>query len=44
LPGGTLADFAAGAVLRQLTKSFEYRRRKLPEILAVAARQAAQKA
>ncbi|KAA6459766.1 SRPBCC family protein [Acidobacteria bacterium AB60] len=44
LPGGVLGDFAAGAVLKQLAKSFEYRKKRLPEILSVAARQAAQRA
>ena len=44
LPGGVFGDFAARAVLKQLAKSFEYRKKRLPEILAVAARQAAQRA
>jgi ligand-binding SRPBCC domain-containing protein len=44
LPGGIFGDFAARAVLKQFAKSFEYRRKRLPEILAVVARQAAQRA
>jgi ligand-binding SRPBCC domain-containing protein len=44
LPGGIFGNLAAGAVLKQLAKSFEYRRKRLPEILAIAARQAVQKA
>jgi len=43
LPGGILGDFAARSVLKQLAKSFEFRQKKLPEILAIAARQAAQR-
>jgi ligand-binding SRPBCC domain-containing protein len=44
LPGGPFGNFAANAVLKQLTKSFEYRRKRLPEILAIASRQAVQRA
>jgi ligand-binding SRPBCC domain-containing protein len=43
LPGGIFGNFAAGAVLKQLTKSFEYRQKRLPEILAIAQRQAVQR-
>lgn len=44
MPGGAFGDFAARAVLKQLAKSFEYRQKRLPEILAIAARQAVQRA
>jgi ligand-binding SRPBCC domain-containing protein len=44
MPGGIFGDFAARAMLKQLAKSFEYRKKRLPEILAVASRQATQRA
>jgi ligand-binding SRPBCC domain-containing protein len=43
LPGGIFGNLAAGAVLKQLAKSFEYRQKRLPEILAIAQRQAGQR-
>lgn len=44
MPGGILGDFAAGAVLKQLARSFEYRQKGLAEILSIAARQAVRRA
>ena len=44
MPGGIVGDLAAGAVWKQLARSFEYRQKRLAEILAVAARQAVQRA
>jgi ligand-binding SRPBCC domain-containing protein len=40
LPGGVFGNVAAGAVWKQLAKSFEFRRKRLAEVLAIAARQA----
>ncbi len=44
LPGGVFGNIAAGSVWKQLSSSFEYRRKRLPEVLAIASRQAAQRA
>jgi len=41
LPGGIFGDLAAGSVWIQLRKSFEFRHKRLPEILQIATRQAA---
>ncbi len=43
LPGGVLGALAAGKVWRQLEGSFAYRQKRLPEVLAAASRQAAQR-
>jgi ligand-binding SRPBCC domain-containing protein len=43
LPGGVFGGLAAGLVGKQLEKSFEYRQKRLPEVLAAAARQAMQR-
>ncbi len=43
LPGGVFGSLARGVVRRQLEKSFEYRQKRLPEVLAAAARQAMQR-
>jgi ligand-binding SRPBCC domain-containing protein len=43
LPFGVLGQLSAALVRRQLEKSFEHRQQRLPEILAVAARQAAKR-
>ena len=40
LPGGIFGNLAAGSVWDQLAKSFEFRRKRLPEVLAIASRQA----
>jgi ligand-binding SRPBCC domain-containing protein len=40
LPGGLLGRLAAGQVWKQLQQSFVFRQQRLPEILAIAARQA----
>lgn len=42
LPGGLLGRLAAGQVWKQLQQSFAFRHQRLPEILAIASRQAAQ--
>ena len=44
MAGGVFGDFTARAVLKQLAKSLEYRKTRLPEILAIAARQAVKRA
>lgn len=44
LPGGIFGDITAGSISKQLAISFEYRKKRLPEILAIAARQAVQRA
>jgi len=44
LPFGAAGALANPAVTRQLERTFAYRRQRLPEILAAAARQAAQRA
>lgn len=44
LPTGFLGPLLAGRVWRQLEESFAYRRKKLPEVLGAAAKQAVQKA
>jgi ligand-binding SRPBCC domain-containing protein len=44
LPGGVFGNLAAGSVWKQLANSFEYRQKRLPEVLAIASRQAAQRA
>lgn len=44
LPGGVLGGLASGIVRGQLEKSFDYRQKRLPEILAAAARQAVKRA
>jgi ligand-binding SRPBCC domain-containing protein len=44
MPNAIFGDFAARAVLKQLARSFEYRQKRLPEILSVAQRQAGQRA
>lgn len=43
LPGGMVGMLASSFVQRQLAQSFEYRQKRLPEILTAAARQAAQR-
>ena len=43
LPGGVLGKAAQGRVRKQLETSFAHRHKRLPEILTVAARQAAQR-
>jgi ligand-binding SRPBCC domain-containing protein len=43
LPFGVLGQLSAALVRRQLEKSFAHRQQRLPEILAVAARQAAKR-
>ncbi len=43
MPGGIFGDVAAGSVLKQLSKSFEFRQKRLPEILSIASRQAVQR-
>jgi ligand-binding SRPBCC domain-containing protein len=43
-PGGVFGNIAAGSVWRQLVNSFEDRQKRLPEVLAIAQRQAAQRA
>jgi hypothetical protein len=44
LPFGVIGRMAASFVRRHLKRSFAYRQKRLPEILAAAARQAAQRA
>ncbi len=44
LPYGFIGRLAAMLVRRRLNQSFAYRQKRLPEILAVAARQAARRA
>lgn len=44
LPGGIFGNLAAVSVWNQLTKSFEFRQKRLPEVLAAASRQAVQRA
>jgi ligand-binding SRPBCC domain-containing protein len=44
LPGGGLGSLASGVVRGQLKKAFAYRQQRLLEVLATAARQAAQRA
>jgi ligand-binding SRPBCC domain-containing protein len=44
LPGGAVGSVASGVVRGQLKKSFAYRQQRLVEVLAIAARQAAQRA
>lgn len=44
LPGGPLGALGNGIVRRQMKQMFAYRQKRLPEILAVAARQATQRA
>lgn len=43
LPTGIIGLFVAGRIRKQLQQSFAFRQKKLPEILAAASRQAAQK-
>ena len=43
LPGGIFGNLAAASVWDQLAKSFEFRQKRLPEILAIASRQAVQR-
>ena len=43
LPGGIFAGLFAGHIRKQLDQSFAFRHKKLPEILAAASRQAAQR-
>jgi ligand-binding SRPBCC domain-containing protein len=43
LPGGPLGALAGGRVRSQMEKAFEFRQKRLPEILAIASRQAAQR-
>ncbi len=43
LPGGALGGLAEGLVRAQLQKGFVFRQKRLPEILAVVARQAVQR-
>ena len=43
MPGGILGAVAAGRVWTQLEESIAYRRKRLPEVLEAAARQAAQR-
>ena len=43
LPGGFLGGLLAGRIRKQLEQSFAFRHTKLPEVLAAASRQAAQK-
>jgi hypothetical protein len=43
LPGGVFGNLAAGSVWDQLAKSFGFRQKRLPEVLAIASRQAAQR-
>lgn len=43
LPGGALARFGEGLVRAQMERGFAFRHKRLPEILAAAARQAAQR-
>lgn len=40
LPGGFVGGLAAGRVWRQLQQSFHFRQQRLPEVLAIASRQA----
>jgi hypothetical protein len=44
LPGGAVGSVASGVVRGQLKKAFAYRQQRLLEILAIASRQAAQRA
>jgi ligand-binding SRPBCC domain-containing protein len=44
LPGGAVGSVASGVVRGQLKKAFTYRQQRLLEILAIASRQAAQRA
>ena len=44
MPGGVFGNLAAGTVWKQLKKSFEFRQKRLPELLAIATRQASQRA
>ena len=44
LPGGIFGNLAGGTVWKQLEQSFEFRQKRLPEILAAAASQAARRA
>lgn len=43
LPGGIFGALAGGLVRKQMEQGFEFRHQRLPEILAVAARQATQR-
>ena len=43
LPFGLLGQLGSALVRRQLEQSFAYRQQRLPEILAVASRQAMRK-
>jgi ligand-binding SRPBCC domain-containing protein len=43
LPVGALGPLGGGLVRRQMEKAFAYRQKRLPEILAIAARQATQR-
>jgi ligand-binding SRPBCC domain-containing protein len=44
LPGGSIGSIAGPLVRRQMERAFAHRQRRLPEILATAARQAAKRA
>lgn len=44
LPGGFIGKMAAGMVRKQLKQSFDYRQKRLPEILKAAAQQAVKRA
>lgn len=44
LPSGIIGIFGAGRIRGQLEQSFAYRQKRLPEILAAAAKQAVQRA
>jgi ligand-binding SRPBCC domain-containing protein len=43
LPGGALGALAVGRVRGQIENAFEFRQKRLPEILAIASRQAVQR-
>lgn len=43
LPGGVFGALAGGLVRKQLQQSFDYRQKRLPEVLAAASRQAVQR-
>jgi ligand-binding SRPBCC domain-containing protein len=43
LPFGLLGQLGSALVLRQLEQSFAHRQQRLPEILAIASRQAAKR-
>jgi ligand-binding SRPBCC domain-containing protein len=43
MPGGIFGNLPASSVWNRLEESFEYRKKRLPEILAIASRQAVQR-